>query len=245
MSKRDGKPLRQRRSLFVLAVLSPILFAECSLILNDLPQPEDAAPNSSAGTAAGEPSSNHGGKSGGGGSLSSSSGAENSAGSVTPAGGVGGGGMPPFVDGGNNATAASGGESGRNGSNGDGGDGGKGCPCDCDKDGTLNDDPGCHAGGGPADCDDDDPDVHPGQKSWLMAPNPNVGFDYDCSDTIEQRHTEVLTCPAILAQCDETKQGFIGAVPECGDTGTWGYCHSNGLICAPLASSDDMPNGCH
>jgi len=235
MSKRDGKHLRQRTTLFVLATLSPLLFAECSLILNDLPEPADA-PNSSAGTAAGEPSANRGGKSGSGGAESTGG-----TGGITPAGGVGAGGMPTPAggEGGNNATGGSPGDSGSGGTTvGDGGTG-SGCPCDCDKDGALN--ANCQTGGGTADCDDEDDRVFPGQMQWFSEASLEVGFDYDCSGGTEQQYP-VLECPAILAQCDETQEGFVEDT-LCGDTGDWGSC-VKGLTCMKVPKSP-APRRCH
>src|SRR5688572_13211020 len=171
MSWMDSKSLRQRTSgvmRFMLAAPGSFLFIACSRILNDLPEPgaevsasgDGGNSGSSAGGRGGENTGNGGGKSGGGGSLGSGSGGES-------AGGVAAGGTPAPVgsagEGGNNATPAGGTAPTMDGGNG-------GTPtcadsCDCDGDGSLNDD--CHTGGGPADCDDGNDQVWPGQDDWF------------------------------------------------------------------------------
>jgi len=245
MSRTDSKRLR-RRSFGVMrsVLLAPgsILFVACSLILDDLPQPGaevsasgDAGNGGNGGGALGRggDSGNRGGKSssdgGNGGAVGSGSGGD-------PSAGVASGGTPTPADageGGNNATPSGGtAPTGDSGSGGNGGTPGCTDPCDCDNDGSLNDDVGCHTGGGPADCDDSDADVKPGQTDFFDEKSEGGTFDYNCDGDIERRDPLLGTCPGlVLGQCP-TAEGFQMLV-GCGQEGPWAECVKapSGLSC--------------
>lgn len=102
--------------------------------------------------------------------------------------------------------------------------------CDCDNDGFES--TSC---GGP-DCDDFDKNVRPDQTAYFShpAPNPGIGFDYNCDGQLDRAPEDVLlNCSLLL--CGEGGQGFSGAVPDCGQPGTWSACVSTvsllSLIC--------------
>lgn len=98
--------------------------------------------------------------------------------------------------------------------------------CDCDGDGYLSE-----ACGGD-DCDDEDPQVHPGQTKYFAqaARNPEIGFDYDCSGTMERDPSQALVdCGLLsLALCQDN-QGFEKKLPSCGKEGKWIRCHPGPL----------------
>ena len=102
------------------------------------------------------------------------------------------------------------------------GTGGGPC-CDCDHDGYPS-----KALCGGDDCDDADPVVHPGQTMYFAtpSPNPNVGFDYDCSGTPDPEYPSPLHCNALMGVNCDAGVGFLNAVPPCGATGSWGSCQS-------------------
>lgn len=101
-------------------------------------------------------------------------------------------------------------------------------PCDCDGDGAEAE--VCDGD----DCDDLDPHVHPGQDKYFETPSDTVGFDYDCSGSIERDPAlnVSLKCVGLsLILCEQSTQGFIGGVPACGSLGDWGTCKPDGLGC--------------
>jgi hypothetical protein len=95
-----------------------------------------------------------------------------------------------------------------------------GACCDCDHDGYLSKDL-C----GADDCDDHDALVHPGQTMYFAtpSPNPNVGWDYDCSGTPDPEFPSPIDCGLVSGSCD-AGVGFLGSVPACGAAGPWGSC---------------------
>ncbi len=103
-------------------------------------------------------------------------------------------------------------------------------PCDCDDDGYVAE--ACEGD----DCDDDDGRVHPGQQKYFETASPTVGFDFDCSTKTERDPAlnVMLQCTGLsLLACEQAAQGFLGAVPACGEAGDWGTCRANGLACEP------------
>lgn len=107
--------------------------------------------------------------------------------------------------------------------------------CDCDGDGYES-----IACGGD-DCDDQDARVHPGQTEYFAEPseNPEVGFDYDCSGTLERdpNHKKVSCGVLDLLLCKDN-EGFKNDPPPCGESGAWGRCVPDALnlTCSYLAS---------
>lgn len=72
------------------------------------------------------------------------------------------------------------------------------------------------------DCDDNDPAVHPKQKSYFPKPAKGGGFDYDCDGKQEQRHDEMAHCKREKGKCEGHGWGLF--VPACGGTGVWVTC---------------------
>lgn len=236
MRRSESKRNQRHSGLRAVVVICPLLFVECSLVLNDLPEPRgDAAGNGGQiATGARGGVSNQAGHAQNGGQAGAGTSATDG-GSAHSTGGVGAGGSPALIGGEGGAPPNGGGAA-------NGGNGAGGCdPCDCDGDGALND--GCHSGGGPADCDDTDPDAKPGQTKYFTEANPVVGFDYNCANGIEREYDDPLSCPALLADCMEDVQGYIDTVPECGEPGTWGHCDNNGIGCVKEAITS-VPLGC-
>ncbi len=124
---------------------------------------------------------------------------------------------------GSDADAAPGGGAGAGGS-----DAGCKLPCDCDGDGVESE----TCGG--KDCADDDADVKPGQSTYMLKPsdNPKIGFDFDCSGSADREHTTPVKCLGLaLTSCDTVTQGFLEALPECGQAGDWGTCKKGTVTC--------------
>ena len=111
---------------------------------------------------------------------------------------------------------------------------------------------GCPGGGGrwtirapganTTDCNDANGSVHPGQRDWFTEPIPGasaiVDFDYDCSGT-EERFVGAGGCDTTPRGC-RIRRGFIGSLPECGETGTrvdWCRYNRSTGTCEPAATS--------
>lgn len=124
---------------------------------------------------------------------------------------------------------AGGGSAGSGSSAGSGGsDAGCQLPCDCDGDGVESETCGAK------DCADDDANVKPGQSTYMLSPskNPKIGFDFDCSGSADREHTVALKCLGLaLASCDTVSQGFLEALPGCGEAGDWGSCKKGVVTC--------------
>ncbi len=102
--------------------------------------------------------------------------------------------------------------------------------CDCDGDGFE------AVACGAKDCDDHDPLVYPGEPVYYAMPasNPAVGFDWDCSGTIERDPTldVTVTCPSLTLSTCPTTTGYLATVPPaCGVAGAWGTCTQQGTTC--------------
>lgn len=96
----------------------------------------------------------------------------------------------------------------------------------------------------PGDCYDADADVNPDQRMFFheafCADTTERCFDYDCNGVEEKRWTEVApTCALLGAVIGCAPGGWEGAIPECGETGTWSGCEPTlgGLTCAAVRSS--------
>jgi hypothetical protein len=178
---------------------------------------------------------------GGSGNASSSGGAESSGGASggSTAGGASGGGSSAggASSGGTGAGASGGAPTGGSSSGGaSGGSGGSGScvtPCDCDGDGYLSDSMAC----GGNDCDDEDNRVHPGQTQYFAerSPNDRVGFDYDCSGTLDRdplQGSTALSCLDLDLLACENVQGFQAPLPACGQPGSWAECKGVLLVCS-------------
>jgi len=78
--------------------------------------------------------------------------------------------------------------------------------------------------------------VHPGQTECQeeSAANPAIGFDYDCSGELERDPDQpVVDCGLLDLLLCKANEGFQGALPECGEAGTWVRCAPGvlGLTC--------------
>jgi len=147
--------------------------------------------------------------------------------------------LPDPVDEQDGATGAGGGGTANGGTgNGGTGNGGSaaggvsGCskPCDCDGDGAQ-----ARSCGG-KDCDDANPSIRPGEPTYFDTAAKTVGFDYDCSSTLDRDPSQAksVDCSIFsLAACDTSVQGFLGAIPECGNSASWGTCKRGTLTCDP------------
>lgn len=178
----------------------------------------------SAGGREGEPGS--GGAPSSGGATSGSGGAASGGSS---AGGASSGGTGAGASGG----APTGGSSSGGASGGSGGSGSCVTPCDCDGDGYLSDSMAC----GGNDCDDEDNRVHPGQTQYFTerSLNDRVGFDYDCSGTLERdplQGSTALSCLDLDLLACENVQGFQAPLPACGQPGSWAECKGVLLVCS-------------
>lgn len=93
----------------------------------------------------------------------------------------------------------------------------------------------------PVDCDDDDDRVHPGQMGSFTTPKSTGDFDYDC-DGVETKLADTRLgegCHAdLFGPCEGT--GWVGAVPECGEPGTWHRCESGLFSCGESESVDGV-----
>jgi len=85
------------------------------------------------------------------------------------------------------------------------------------------------------DCDDTSALVRPGQTAFFTRPRADGTFDYDCNGEDEARVTKAYTgeCVCGAAGCS-LGEGWIGAVPGCGETGTWARS-PGGASCTPIA----------
>jgi hypothetical protein len=84
----------------------------------------------------------------------------------------------------------------------------------------------------PADCDDADDRVYPGQTGAFTTPKASGGFDYDCNGVEEKLSDTTLGegCHEdIFGPCLGT--GWLGAVPACGQAGTWHRCEDTLFGC--------------
>ena len=135
-------------------------------------------------------------------------------------------------------SVATGGESSSGGAatGGMGGELPNGClrECDCDADDFLAE--GLCGGN---DCDDHDDRVRPNQTLYfaVASTNPNIGFDYDCSDTLErdpgQGATAISCLDLDLLACSGA-QGFHTTMPACGTAGAWGTCQGVAVLCSAV-----------
>jgi hypothetical protein len=124
--------------------------------------------------------------------------------------------------GGASSTAASSSSAASSGATGTGG-----C-CDCDHD-TYAAEGLC----GGMDCDDTDKRVYPGEPIYYAVPSPNVGFDWDCSGTVEPDPmlNVAVDCNTLPLPCPSTTGFLMTTPPPCGQSGPWGTCKQSGLSC--------------
>jgi hypothetical protein len=72
------------------------------------------------------------------------------------------------------------------------------------------------------DCDDTDGDAFPGQSSYFDVPRQSGGYDYNCINGEEQEFPDLVQCVGSGANC--SGDGWIGAVPACGQSGQYATC---------------------
>ena len=144
----------------------------------------------------------------------------------TTSGNAGGeGGAAPETSASSGGTGASPGSGGTGASPGSGGTSTCKDACDCDGDGALSE--ACQGD----DCDDNDPLAYPSQKSFFATPRGAAGFDYNCDGQSERQFDAATKCGALLSCSEGASDGFLGTLPACGETGTWGRCKVDGLLC--------------
>ncbi|MDJ0869433.1 MAG: hypothetical protein QNK03_25235 [Myxococcota bacterium] len=86
---------------------------------------------------------------------------------------------------------------------------------------------GCYCGtiaaaGG--DCDDANADARPNQEDGFTAPRANGSFDYNCDD-VETLGSDVLFAGCTVGTLGNCfGDGWVDAVPACGETGTFRTC---------------------
>jgi hypothetical protein len=74
------------------------------------------------------------------------------------------------------------------------------------------------------DCDDTDGDAHPGQTAFFDQPSKGTkDFDFNCDKIEEQEHPLPVNCSPSGTGC--VGDGWVGAAPGCGLTGTWAKCY--------------------
>jgi hypothetical protein len=104
-----------------------------------------------------------------------------------------------------------------------------GACCDCDDD-HVEAEGAC----GGKDCNDHNALVYPGEPTYYGTADPVVGFDYDCSGTIDPEPSldKTVSCSVVLSACPTTTQGYLAQTPPaCGAMGQWGTCAQQGLDC--------------
>jgi hypothetical protein len=73
------------------------------------------------------------------------------------------------------------------------------------------------------DCDDGDAEAHPGQTTFFEQPSKGAkSFDFNCDKIEEKEHGSLVSCSPAGAGC--TGDGWSGAVPACGQTGSYAKC---------------------
>lgn len=71
------------------------------------------------------------------------------------------------------------------------------------------------------DCYDQNFFARPGQTAFFTTDRGDGSFDYDCNSTNERRATTLqVYCNCSGGSCS-INQGWIGAVPDCGESGAW------------------------
>jgi hypothetical protein len=230
MAQLTIRPLR-----LLVAAGCLVVPSSCGLLI-DLPAPSDG--HSGSANLGGTDGTDTGGANSGGRSVGGTGGdtPTSGGGGADDLGAAGSAGSPPGGGGGDSGGAAS------SGGASSGGSGGCANSCNCDSDPV--DGPQC----GGDDCDDDDPEVFPGQTEFFSTPANDavIGYDYDCSDEIERPGSQVaLVCDAVsLTKCDDY-QGFLGDVPACGATGSWGTCLQGTLSCQEDVLDQEKVATCH
>lgn len=75
------------------------------------------------------------------------------------------------------------------------------------------------------DCDDSDREAHPTQTEFFTRPTlGSQSFDFDCNNVEEKQLTETERCRYDSATKSCPGHGWLNAVPECGQTGTFIDC---------------------
>ena len=72
------------------------------------------------------------------------------------------------------------------------------------------------------DCCDADGSAHPGSTVWSELPSACGSFDYDCDgvETLRISTTGGCTYEAPLPTCAVFPEGWLGVIPECGESGS-------------------------
>lgn len=118
---------------------------------------------------------------------------------------------------------------------------GDGGACDCDDDKSIA--ATCEMG---TDCNDNNPLVHPGQKTFFKdkIAGTTSDYDYDCNGKEDYEITFVIDCSNGL-NCNTTAVGWKGAVPACGQSGQFGTCKVTGLAACGESIQGTQVQRCH
>jgi hypothetical protein len=85
------------------------------------------------------------------------------------------------------------------------------------------------------DCDDLDPSTYPGQTNYFNHATTGTGkYDYNCNGTEEKQYASLASCHLVGASC--TGDGWAGAVPACGQSGSYTMCAKKQGACAAASS---------
>ena len=115
----------------------------------------------------------------------------------------------------------------------------------CDKNMVVIGKPSTCANGG-GDCCDTDSLARPQTGSWFSVKNKCGSWDYNCSNTSEQRYTVKAApkhiCEGFLctnkAECIASPQGWASTPPACGVSSTWITDYQwNGSLALPLVNT--------
>ena len=84
-----------------------------------------------------------------------------------------------------------------------------------------------------SDCNDSNATVRPRQSfqsSPILTAPEATDFDYNCDGAEERERTAMENCVFPCAGGD----GFVGAVPACGETGIWAVCQRSSFTCRTI-----------
>ena len=97
------------------------------------------------------------------------------------------------------------------------------CPAGCAEGRCCKDGDGDQHSVCAGDCNDADPKVFPGQTEFRDTASAG-SFDFNCDQREEQEHPDVAA-PCAFSNGSCTGSGWEGAVPKCGDEGTYVQCN--------------------
>jgi hypothetical protein len=91
------------------------------------------------------------------------------------------------------------------------------------------------------DCYDGNAAANPGASGWSTVDRGDGSYDFDCDGAATQRYTAVYSCYTPWYNgwgCESSGDGYDGAAPSCGATGTWqSGCEAEWWACYPTAEA--------